>query len=206
MAQRKQKASARREAQKKRGGGLTAMAGAVLEGIGKMARSMGSDDNLDATDLLKAQHRYVEKLFAEIQKSNGARKGAAFRELADMLAIHATIEEKIFYPSVKTARTADLLTESVEEHLAMKRTLADLMEMDEDDEEFDAKLKVLEEEVTHHAKQEEERKLFPLVRAEKDEDFMAALAGEMIALMVALDQRGNPRAAVPSETAAPAPI
>ena len=92
MAQRKQKASARREGQRKRGGGLTAMAGAVLEGIGKMARSMGSDDNLDATDLLKAQHRYVEKLFAEIQKSNGARKGAAFRELADMLAIHATIE------------------------------------------------------------------------------------------------------------------
>src|SRR5437764_1329046 len=136
MAQRKQKANSRREAPQKKGGGFKAMAGAVLDGIGKMARSAGSDDNLDAMDLLKAQHRYVEKLFAEIQKSNGARKAAAFRELADMLAIHATIEEKIFYPSVKTAGTAELLSESVEEHLAMKRTLADLMEMDEGGEEF----------------------------------------------------------------------
>jgi hemerythrin superfamily protein len=204
MAQHKRQRDSRRDS--KKGSGLKAMAGAVLGGISKIARAMGSDDNLDATDLLKAQHRYVEKLFAEIQKSTGARKAAAFRELADMLAVHATIEEKIFYPNVKTARTEDMLAESVEEHLAMKRTLADLMEMDTNGEDFDATLKVLEEEVTHHAKQEEERKLFPLVRAEQDEDFRAALAGEMIALMVALDQRGNPRAAVPSETSAPAPI
>jgi len=205
MAQRERQRGSRQRSNK--GGGLKAIASALLGGIGEMARSIGSeDDDLDAVDLLKAQHRYVDKLFGEIQKANGPRKAAAFRELADMLAIHATIEEKIFYPSVKTAATADLLGESVEEHLAMKRTLADLMEMDADDEAFDASLKVLEEQVTHHAKQEEERKLFPLVRAEKDADFMAALAGEMIALMVALNQRGNPRAAVPSETSAPAPI
>ena len=35
---------------------------------------------------------------------------------------------------------------------------------------------------------------------------MAALANEMIALMVQLQQKGAPRDAVPRETAAPAPI
>jgi hemerythrin superfamily protein len=167
---------------------------------------MAKHDDLNALDLLNAQHRYVDKLFATIEQSSGAARDAVFRELADMLAVHATIEEKIFYPNVKTPATEGLLRESVEEHLAMKRTLADLMDLEVDSEEFDAKLNVLQEQVTHHAKQEEERKLFPLVRADQKSDFLAALAGEMIALMVALQQQGAPRYAVPSETAAPAQI
>jgi hemerythrin superfamily protein len=200
MAQRRQQRT------RKQGGIVKSVASAIMGGIGRVAGALSPDDDLNATDLLKAQHRYVERLFATIEKSGGSPKAAAFRELADMLAIHATIEEKIFYPSVKTPATEDLLRESVEEHLAMKRTLADLMEMSVDSDEFDAKLQVLEEEVTHHAKQEEERKLFPLVRADQDPDFLAALAGEMIALMVALQERGSPRDAVPSEISASAPI
>jgi hemerythrin superfamily protein len=164
------------------------------------------DDSLDAMDLLKAQHRAVEKCFERIQSERGAAKAVAFRELADLLAVHSAIEEKIFYPGVKSSGTAELLHESVEEHLGMKRTLTDLMEMSVRDQGFDDKLQVLEEEVTHHAKQEEEGKLFPKVRAERDADFMAALANEMIALMVQLQQKGAPREAVPSETDAPAPI
>src|SRR4029079_1496685 len=148
----------------------------------------------------------VERLFERIQSARGASKVAAFNELADLLAVHATIEEKIFYPGVKSAATEDLLLESVEEHLGMKRTLADLMSMCVQGDECDAKLSVLEEEVTHHAKKEEEAKLFPKVRAENGADFMAALANEMIALIVQLQQRGAPRQAVPGETYAPAPI
>jgi hemerythrin superfamily protein len=200
MAQRRQQRTERQ------GSIVKAVTSAIMGGIGRVADALSPDDDLNATDLLKAQHRYVERLFATIAKSGGSSKAAAFGELADMLAVHATIEEKIFYPNVKTPATEDLLRESVEEHLAMKRTLADLMEMSVDSDEFDAKLQLLEEEVTHHAKQEEERKLFPLVRADQDPDFLAALAGEMIALMVALQERGSPRDAVPSEISAPAPI
>src|SRR5436190_8361464 len=167
-----------RQHRQKRGakpGVVKSVASAVLGGIGRMTDALTSDDNLNAMDLLKAQHRYVEKLFATIEKTDGARKEAVFRELADMLSVHATIEERIFYPSVKTPATEDILRESVEEHLAMKRLLADMMDSGVDGDEFDAKLKVLQEEVTHHAKHEEERKLFPLVRADQDADFLAAL-------------------------------
>lgn len=44
------------------------------------------------------------------------------------LAIHTTIEERIFYPGVKRPETAGLLECSVEEHLAAKQVLATLMD------------------------------------------------------------------------------
>lgn len=199
-------AQRRRQSEKKRTGVIAALTEVVRGGIGTIAAALAPDDSLNAMDLLTAQHRYVEKLFAQIAKEQGERKAAAFRELADILAIHAAIEEQIFYPSVKTASTEDLLRESAEEHLAMKRILADLIAMDAASEQFDAKLAVLEEQVSHHAKQEEERKLFPLVRAEQDEDFVTALANEMIVLMVSLQQQGDARRAVSSEIAAATPV
>jgi len=199
-------AQRRRQPEKKRTGVIKVLTEAVRGGMNTLAAALSSDDSLNAMELLTAQHRYVEKLFAQIEKEDGARKSATFRELADILAIHAAIEEQIFYPSVTSAATEDLLRESAEEHLAMKRILADLIEMDAASEQFDAKLKVLEEEVSHHAKQEEERKLFPLVRAEQDDDFITALANEMIVLMVSLQQQGEPRRAVPAETSAATPV
>jgi hemerythrin superfamily protein len=196
----------RRQGGRKRSSVVKALSDAVRGGIQTIAAALTSDDSLNAMDLLRAQHRTVEKLFAQVANADGTRKSAAFRELAEILAIHAAIEEQIFYPSVKTASTEDLLRESAEEHLAMKRILADLMEMDVASGRFDAKLKVLEEQVSHHAKQEEERKLFPLIRAEQDDDFMAALANEMIALMVGLQQQGDARRAAFSETSAASPL
>src|SRR5438034_11040865 len=101
------------------------------------ASAASMDDSLDAMDLLKAQHKAVERLFAQIQSARGAAKGAAFRELADLLAVHSAIEEKIFYPGVKSPSTKGLLHESVEEHLGIKRTLAELMQTDIQSGEFD---------------------------------------------------------------------
>lgn len=179
---------------------------AVRSGLNKLSELAAPDDGLDAMDLLKAQHRYVDKLFAQIQGSSGAAKAEAFRELADMLAVHATIEERIFYPSVRASDTEELLRESVEEHLAVKRVLADMLEADVDAEDFDAKLSLLQEQVVHHAREEEEGKLFPQLRASLDRDYLAGLAGEMIALMVELQQQGSPRDAIPAETSEAAPI
>jgi hypothetical protein len=60
--------------------------------------------------------------------------------------------------------------------------------------------------VHHHAIEEEEAKLFPIVRVATDDDYRAALAGEMIALMVEAQQRGAPRDAIPAETDEAAPL
>jgi len=146
---------------------------------------------------LKEQHRQVEKLFKQIKKSQGQEKRAAFIEVADALAIHATIEERHFYPAVKERRTEDILLEALEEHLAMKRTLADLLRTDIGDDTFDAKMKVLEEEVTHHVG-EEEKDLFPKVKKLFDSDQLEAIAQEMTATAAELAD-SEPRNEVPSQ-------
>jgi hemerythrin superfamily protein len=182
-------------------GGLFHTLGAALSsGLEKVGRAMSTADDLDALDLLRAQHRAIDLLFRALQSAKGADRATAFRELADMLAVHATIEEWIFYPGVRSAETEELLAESTEEHLAMKRTLADMLDADVSGEVFDAKLSLLREQVHHHAMEEEEAKLFPKVRAATDDDYRAAMAGAMIALMVELQQKGAPRNAVAAET------
>jgi Hemerythrin HHE cation binding domain len=158
-------------------------------------------DTIDALELLKSQHDEVDELIAEIEDSDdGEEKLELFQELADKLAAHATIEEKLFYPSVMTDQTESQLLESTEEHLQMKRMLADMLAMEPSDDRFDAKLAVLKEEVRHHARDEEEGKLFKEVRRMMDKDQLAALGNELMAMFEDLMEQ-EPRMEVPSQTA-----
>ena len=161
---------------------------------------------MSAIKLLESQHREVEKLFSQFEKAKDSdKKMRLFEEIADKLAIHAAIEEHHFYPTVKEKRTEDILLESVEEHLAIKRTLADLLKMDAEDEHFEPTMKVLKEEVEHHAK-EEETDLFPKVKKILSAEDLDVLEQEMVAEQEELEAAGDPRAAIPSETGEPAPI
>ena len=161
---------------------------------------------MDAIELLTSQHRDVERLFAECEYAEGAgaEKEWSFRMLANALAAHMTIEEQIFYPASKDARTEEALREAVEEHLSIKRLLADMLASDIEDEQFDARLTVLKEQVDHHV-QEEEDQLFVNVKTVLDEERLEELGGMMESLY-ALMMEGEPSAMVPGETDAPAPI
>jgi hemerythrin superfamily protein len=162
--------------------------------------------NSDALDLLKMQHDEVEDLFDMIESSTSDdAKAQLFAELADKLAAHAKIEETIFYPAVMAKQTEEILLESVEEHLAIKRVLADLLELEISDPQFDAKLKVMKEQVGHHAREEEEAELFPKVRKLLAAEDLAALGGEMLSSFEEL-LRSDPRMQVPSETAVAATL
>ena len=155
---------------------------------------------MSAIDLLESQHREVEKLFQKIEKtSSGEAKIRLVEEIADKLAIHAAIEEHHFYPAVKEKRTEDILLESLEEHLMIKRTIADLLKLDVGDVQFDPKIKVLKEEVLHHAG-EEEKDLFPKVKKILSADELDALEQEMVAEQDELEEEGNPRENIPDET------
>jgi len=160
----------------------------------------------NALGLLEGQHDEIEELFDQIEDTNsGARKAKLFYELADELAAHAKIEETLFYPAVLAKQTEDILLESVEEHLAIKRVLADLLELDVDDEHFDAKLSVMKEQVQHHAREEEEGELFPKVKKLLSAEELEALGGEMLSMFEGL-MRSEPRAGVPQETDAAATL
>jgi hemerythrin superfamily protein len=161
---------------------------------------------MNAIELLKSQHREVDDLFEKIEKAKSPEtKERYFIQVADALAIHATIEEHHFYPAVKAKRTEDILLESLEEHLAIKRVLSDLLDVDIEDETFDAKLAVLKEEVQHHVK-EEEKDLFPKVKKILEEEELESLAAAMQEEQKELEEKGSPHEAVPAQTDKAAPL
>jgi predicted NBD/HSP70 family sugar kinase len=162
---------------------------------------------IDILEVLTKQHAEVDELFAALEAGDGDR-AAVFQELADKLAAHAAAEEQMFYPNVMHAQTKQLLEESVEEHLVIKRTLADMLVLDpdgDDEEKFDAKLSVLKESVSHHAHEEEEDKLFPILRKLMSDESRAALGEEFLSVFDELMTR-QPRLEVPDQTVDAAPL
>lgn len=124
----------------------------------------------DACDLLDADHKAVKKLFEDYKTLSESRSRSSNkkRELADQicmaLTVHALLEEEIFYPAVRGAiKDNPLLNEAVVEHASAKELIAQIREMDESDEMFDAKVLVLGEYIDHHVK-EERNEMFPKVR------------------------------------------
>lgn len=155
---------------------------------------------MNALELLESQHRDVEDTFAQIEATGDSdAKTRTFEKLADSLAIHASIEEHQFYPAVKAKGQDELVLESLEEHLAVKRVIADLMRIDGNDETFDAKIKFLKELVLTHVK-EEESQLFPEVQKLFDDDQLEELGEEMESEAGQMFADGSPRMNIPSET------
>ncbi len=163
---------------------------------------------MNAIDLLKQQHREVEQLFSKFEgASEGAEKTRErlCQQIGDALAVHAEIEEKIFYPESKQENTEELLRESVEEHLAVKRILADIMQSELDDPQFEAKMKVAQELVEHHV-QEEENELFPLIAESCSKEELEDMGNRMQQMADELEEEGQPRASIPGQTDSPAQI
>ncbi len=124
---------------------------------------------MDAITLLKDDHKTVEKLFKQFEKlgpnGDATKKRQLVHQMIEELAVHAHIEEQIFYPAVRSEEPdeEEQVLEALEEHHIVKWTLSELEGMDPQDERFFAKVTVLAESVRHHVK-EEEGEMFPEVR------------------------------------------
>ena len=111
----------------------------------------------DAITLLKEDHRAAEKLFTEFESAKGeGRKEKLAKEICLALSVHFQLEEQIFYPACEGAVEEDDLKEGYVEHDAAKLLVSEI-EANEgaDDEFFDTKVHVLQEEIEHHIKEEE---------------------------------------------------
>jgi hemerythrin superfamily protein len=165
---------------------------------------------MDAIDLLRRQHQEMERALAQVlaqgpEAQDDAGVKSRFSRLADQLTLHIESEEQVFYPAVKAQRTEDILLESLEEHLSLKRLLADLIAMEPGEQMFEPKFKVLKEQTEHHHREEEEN-LFPKVMKLLDAAQRAKLGEEMLALQQELGRKGEPREIVAGETEAAAPL
>lgn len=162
---------------------------------------MSAAAEVNALDMLAAQHEEAASLFDELEDETSLpRKQQLFESLADALAVHVAIEERHFYPAVRAQRTEEILLESLEEHLGIKRVIVDLLETPIVHESFDTKVAALRELVETHV-EEEERDLFPKVEMLLDEDALVAIAHEMMVTQDALVRRGDPRLTIAQETA-----
>jgi hemerythrin superfamily protein len=157
---------------------------------------------MEAIEYLTRQHRDIEQALRDALDANDAAvRRSRFLDIADALILHIASEEQVFYPAVHRERNEDVLLESLEEHLALKRLIADLLALAGDDITFQPKLHVLRELAEHHHG-DEERKLFPAVREKLDAAERDALGHEMEALQLRLQADGAPRRAVRQQTAA----
>lgn len=122
----------------------------------------------DAIAVLKADHQAVKELFAKYEELGDRAdktKGQTAQKICQELTVHAAIEEEIFYPRVRRAggEEKDEVLEGVEEHALIKQLISEIEALTPDVETFDAKMKVLKENVEHHV-EEEETEMFPHAR------------------------------------------
>jgi hemerythrin-like domain-containing protein len=88
----------------------------------------------NALELLKHDHREVDKLFSQYEDIKDGAEDPAKEELVsqicDALTVHAQIEETIFYPAARRALSQedgqDLLNEAAVEHQTLKDIIARL--------------------------------------------------------------------------------
>lgn len=134
----------------------------------------------DAIALLKADHREVEELFEQFEKSRKDEKKAELAQrICKALRIHTTIEESVFYPAfLEATGDEDIHHEAEVEHAGAKHLIAQIEESGPEDDYFHAKVKVLSEMIQHHVREEEKRDgMFAKARS-SDMD-LAALGQQM---------------------------
>src|SRR4028118_812101 len=122
----------------------------------------------DATHLLIEDHRKVEELFEQFEKASGdGREERLARQICLELKVHSMIEEEIFYPALRGKIDDNDLDEAYVEHDGAKVLINEIEGGGPDEEFYDAKVKVLQEQIEHHVEEEEKSRgnLFQQARA-----------------------------------------
>lgn len=123
--------------------------------------------DVDAIDLLTADHRLVRGWFAQIDQARQAslaadrhRKGELIEQLCTELEIHTRIEEEIFYPAVRAAfqeSEDEMIDHAIHEHQEAKDIMQKLRGLPAEDPRADELVDALRKAVEHHLHEEEER-------------------------------------------------
>jgi hypothetical protein len=135
----------------------------------------------DVVELIKSDHREVERLF-DLLKSQPATRGLNFPVLCALLIAHSRAEEVEVYPVAKDeAGESEEVAHSQGEHAEAEHMLEEMTAMEPDSAEFEAALDELIKAVNHHVEEEEskvlpgmQQRLSDARRAELAEAFVTA--------------------------------
>lgn len=161
---------------------------------------MPAETYTDAIALLKSDHRKVEDLFGKFEAARDlVKKQMIALQICNELKIHTTIEEEIFYPALQGEIKDDTLAEAYVEHDGAKVLINDIMNGNPDDDYYDAKVKVLSEEIKHHVREEEMPKEGMFAQARAADIDLVALRDTMLARKDTLTARANEGALPPAK-------
>ena len=121
-----------------------------------------------AIEQLKRDHREVESYFEQYEDlTDDDAKAELAEKICKALKVHMQIEEEIFYPQARKATgDEDLLDEALVEHAGAKHLIEEIESMEPGEDLYDAKIRVLSEQIKHHV-EEEEGELFPELERSK---------------------------------------
>jgi hemerythrin superfamily protein len=163
---------------------------------------MVAEKKQDAIQLLTQDHREVEALFEKFEKaSRDGTKEKLARQICTELKIHTMIEEELFYPALRGKIDDDDLDEAMVEHDGAKVLVNDIEAAEPSDDYYDAKVKVLQEEIEHHVKEEEKQQGNLFSQARKTDVDLAALGEQMAARKAELLRQAETEGLPPAQTA-----
>ena len=96
------------------------------------------------------------------------------------LKVHAMLEEEIFYPALRGKIEDDDLDEAYVEHDGAKVLINEIEAGSPSDDFYDAKVKVLKEEIEHHVKEEEKQSGNIFYQARRTDVDLDALGEQML--------------------------
>jgi hemerythrin superfamily protein len=136
---------------------------------------------MDALELLHEDHENVKQLFEQAEGTEDHKqKRKIFDQIHTELETHARIEESVFYPAMeKHEELKHMVLEAIEEHKQVKTLLREIDNLKSGSEKFEPKLKVLMDNVEHHAEEEEEGKMFPKIREIVSQEELEEVAQEL---------------------------
>lgn len=153
---------------------------------------MPEQRDTDATHILAQDHRKVEDLFEKYTQASGkSAKVKLANEICTELKIHTMIEEEIFYPALRGKIEDDMLDEAYVEHDSAKVLINEITIDDAEEEFYDAKVQVLQEQIEHHVKEEEKQKDNMFQQARATDVDLKALGEQMLARKQELKQQAE---------------
>jgi hemerythrin superfamily protein len=154
-------------------------------------------DMPDVVDLIKAQHRQIEKLLEQAQEAEPEQMAELVRQVGALLLPHSQAEESFVYPAIRDhARDEQSeVKDGVAEHHHIEDLLRELLDEAPDTPGYDGKLAAMAGELQHHV-EEEEQDLLPVLSskasdAERDDlgaRFAAATGADR-----SVQTQGSPR-------------
>lgn len=124
-------------------------------------------------DVLKKEHKEIKQLLQKAEKD--PRQFSAFTE---ELTTHVQAEEKTVYkPLMKEEAVHEMILEGFEEHHVVDLVVKEMQKTTTGGEEWQAKFKVMSENLEHHI-EEEEKEMFPAAEKAIGKQRAVEMAGQ----------------------------